>query len=105
MITEVGSGLYAYMVMLENDGRKEEAAMYSKMRDRIFSTRSKVFNDTPKEVLAELANEMRSLHNELVTARTFLAAWKPGEAMILHSVTNTAGHVAYYIEHFGDKEK
>jgi hypothetical protein len=101
MITEVGSGLYAYMVMLAIAGRLKESAFYENIRNQVFDIRSKLGEHTTQEGLDDLSNRMRSVYTELETARLFLSAHnKPDEVVILQSVTNTACGLIYTIKHF-----
>jgi hypothetical protein len=103
MITEVGSGVYTYMVMLSNAGRDQEAGFFGDIRERVFSIRSKIAEDTTQEGLDQLSNEMMGIYRDLNTAYIYLPAHKPEEACILQSVSNTACGLVYNIKHFKDR--
>jgi hypothetical protein len=100
MITEVGSGLYTYMVMLSLAGRLKEAVFYENIRTQVFDIRSNLGEHTTQDGLDDLSNRMRSIYTELETARLFLSAHKSDEAVILQSATNTACGLIYTIKHF-----
>jgi len=102
MITEVGSGVYAYMVMLSNAGRAQEAGFFGDIRERTFAIRSKVSEGNTQEEWNYLSNEMMSIYRDLNTAYIYLQAHKPEEACILQSVSNMAGVLVYNIKHFKD---
>ena len=104
MITEVGAGLYTYMVMLELADRTKESGFYENIRKRVFDIRSQITNESTQGGLDDLSSEMRNIYTELETARTFLIAHKPKEACILQSVTNTACGLIHTIKHFADKD-
>ena len=104
MITEVGAGLYTYMVMLELAGRTGEAEFYKCIRTRVFEIRAHIQHDVTNETLDRLSGEMELIHRELETARIFLLAHSPKEVCLLQSVTNTACGLIHTIKHFADKD-
>ena len=99
MITSVGSGLYAYMVMLRISGRESEATFFEDIRNRIFAIRSKIYTST-EETLKSISEEMRIIYAELSVAETFIRIHKPEEATILQSPVNEACGLIRYIKDF-----
>jgi len=102
IITEVGAGVYAYMVMLSNAGRDQEAGFYGDIRERAFRIRSEVYDNPVQENLDKCSADMMCIYRDLNTAYIFLQAHKPDEACLLQSVTNTACELEYDIKHFLD---
>lgn len=98
MITEIGSGVYAYMVMLSNAGREHESKFYEEVRKEVFDIRSKV--SEPDTDFADLSNRMRIVAEKLRTAEFFLWAHKPQEAGILQSVTNESLGLVWKLKEF-----
>lgn len=104
MITDVGAGVYAYMVMLGISERLYESKFYEDIRTRVFDIRDQITNDITQEVLDQLSSDMKMVYHDLNTAYTFLLAHKPDESSILQSVINTACGLIHNIKHFKDKE-
>ena len=98
MITEIGSGVYAYMVMLGNAGREHESEFYEDIRKEVFDIRSKV--SEPGTDFAELSNRMRVVAEKLRTAEIFLWAHKPQEAGLLQSVANESLGLIWKLKEF-----
>src|SRR5690606_26110867 len=98
MITEIGSGVYAYMVMLGNAGREHESKFYEDIRKEVFDIRSKV--SEPGTDFAELSNRMRVVAEKLRTAEIFLWAHKPQEAGLLQSVANESLGLIWKLKEF-----
>lgn len=98
MITEIGSGVYAYMVMLGNAGREHESKFYEEIRKEVFDIRSKVSEEGTD--FAELSTRMRVVAEKLRTAEIFLWAHKPQEAGLLQSVTNESLGLVWKLKEF-----
>jgi hypothetical protein len=96
MITDVAASVYAYMRMLENAGRKEEAKLFESIRDEVFNIRA----DFGNEKTTNLSQRMSMVYMRLETARTYLIAHKPEEAGLLQSVNNEACGLIHTLKNY-----
>lgn len=99
MYTEIGSDLYAYMVMLGAAGRSREAAIFEGFRTRIFEARGKWHSKGETS-----SQEMRIIYSELNTIWEMLKIYQPKESGILQSPCNELLGFIWLLEEF-DKEK
>jgi hypothetical protein len=93
MLTDLGSGLYAYMVMLGSQDREAEASRMKDLRDRIFKIRNK-FTDgsflTGEEATLDPVTEMQKVLLELQILEDMLRIYRPNESIIFQTPVNDA---------------
>lgn len=90
MLTRLGSGLYAYMTMLETQERKSEANRLERLRERIFQIRTcqSGLHLSEEQKTVNVIAEMEKIALELGVLHDMLKVYRPAEATILQHPAN-----------------
>ncbi len=105
MLTDLGGGLYCYMVMLTGAEREAEAERMERLRGRIFKIRNVIngFSQTDEEKKMDPVREMEKVSLELQVLYDLLRIYRPAESVIFQTPVNDAIGLVWTIKEYVEK--
>ena len=98
MLTNIGSSMYTYMLMLEQTGRKDEQYLIKEYRDKIFGIRDSYERGQCKEedIVKELGNVDEKLSVQVTMLRTIEG--RQWEAGLFQTTLNDIPNLMFHLK-------